>query len=44
MPRFGTLLSLVLLGLAASASRPAPAAVKEFPYEAVIEADESLVR
>ncbi len=34
MPRFGTLLSLVLWGasLATTATRPAPAAVKEFPY------------
>jgi hypothetical protein len=46
MPRFGTLLSLLLLGgsLAPMATRPAPAAVKEFPYEAVIEADEAQVR
>src|SRR5580704_1727831 len=46
MPRFGTLLSLLLLGgsLAPMATRPAPAAVKEFPYEAIIEADEAYVR
>ena len=46
MRRFGTLLSLLLLGgsFAAMATRPAPAAVKEFPYEAVIEADEAYVR
>jgi hypothetical protein len=44
MPRFGTLLSLLLVGLATTATRPAPAAVKEFPYEAVIEADEAQVR
>ena len=46
MPRFGTLLSLLLLGgsLAPMATRSAPAAVKEFPYEAVIEADEAQVR
>ncbi|HET6326679.1 MAG TPA: hypothetical protein VFG04_18525 [Planctomycetaceae bacterium] len=44
MPRFGTLLSLLLVGLAMTATRPAPAAVKEFPYEAIIEADEAQVR
>jgi hypothetical protein len=46
MPRFGTLLSLLLLGgsFAPIATRPATAAVKEFPYEAVIEADEAYVR
>jgi hypothetical protein len=44
MPRFGTLLSLLLVGFATTATRPAPAAVKEFPYEAVIEADETQVR
>jgi hypothetical protein len=39
-------LSLLLLGgsLAPMATRPAPAAVKEFPYEAIIEADEAYVR
>ncbi|HEV8069681.1 MAG TPA: hypothetical protein VGP76_18220 [Planctomycetaceae bacterium] len=46
MPRFGMTLSLLLLGgsLAPMATRPAPAAVKEFPYEAIIEADEAYVR
>jgi hypothetical protein len=46
MPRFGTLLSLLLLlgSFAPTATRPAAAAVKEFPYEAVIEADEAYVR
>ncbi len=45
MPRFGMLLSLVLLGASlATATRPARAAVKEFPYEAVVEADETFVR
>jgi uncharacterized protein YgiM (DUF1202 family) len=44
MPRFGTLLSLLLVGFATTATRLAPAAVKEFPYEAVIEADETQVR
>jgi hypothetical protein len=45
MPRFGILLSLVLLGASlATATRPARAAVKEFPYEAVVEADETYVR
>jgi hypothetical protein len=46
MPRFGMTLSLLLLGgsLAPTATRPAPAAVKEFPYEAIIEADEAYVR
>jgi uncharacterized protein YgiM (DUF1202 family) len=44
MPRFGTLLSLLLVGVATTATRPALAAVKEFPYEAVIEADETQVR
>ncbi|HEV8002657.1 MAG TPA: hypothetical protein VGP63_22410 [Planctomycetaceae bacterium] len=44
MPRFGTLLSLLLVGLAVTATRPARAAVKDFPYEAIIEADEALVR
>ncbi len=44
MPRFGTLLSLLLVGLAVTATGPAPAAVKEFPYEAIIEADEAQVR
>jgi len=46
MPRFGMTLSLLLLGgsLALTATRPAPAAVKEFPYEAIIEADEAYVR
>jgi hypothetical protein len=46
MPRFGMLLSLVLFAgsFASLATRPAPAAVKEFPYEAIIEADEAYVR
>ena len=45
MPRFGILLSLVLFGISlATAPRPARAAVKEFPYEAVVEADETYVR
>ncbi len=45
MPRFGMLLSLVLFGASlATATRPARAAVKEFPYEAVVEADETFVR
>jgi uncharacterized protein YgiM (DUF1202 family) len=44
MPRFGTLLSFLLVGVATTATRPALAAVKEFPYEAVIEADETQVR
>jgi len=46
MPRFGMPLSLLLLGggFASMATRPAPAAVKEFPYEAIIEADEAYVR
>src|SRR5580704_469915 len=46
MPRFGMTLSLLLLGggFASMATRPAPAAVKEFPYEAIIEADEAYVR
>ncbi len=45
MPRFGILLSLVLFGASlATAPRPARAAVKEFPYEAVVEADETYVR
>jgi hypothetical protein len=44
MPRFGTLLCLVLVALATTATRPALAAVKEFPYEAVIETDEAYVR